>query len=257
MTAAASDAANGAGGPTAPTDPSPTDALTGDPTGDPTGESRTATGDPGSIRLRVAVMNDYDLVVQGLRRMLEPFADRIEVVELDCRLPVQEEVDVLLYDTYSREQVTGPVLEVLERCRARVLLYTWHLDPHTVASCLRAGAAGCVSKSVGAEDLVGALEKAATGSVVVSPDPGPDAAVSSGDWPGRDVGLTARESELLALIAQGLTNVEVAERAYISVNSLKTHIRSVYRKIGAERRSQALLWATRHGFAPDTYRVVL
>ena len=79
----------------------------------------------------------------------------------------------------------------------------------------------------------------------------------AGEWPGRSHGLTARESEVMALIAQGLTNQEIAERAYLSVNSVKTHIRSAYRKIGVERRSQAVLWATRNGFLPDHERTIL
>ena len=62
---------------------------------------------------------------------------------------------------------------------------------------------------------------------------------------------------MLALIAQGLSNQEIAERAFLSINSVKTYIRSAYRKIGVQRRTQAVIWATRNGFVPDRARVIL
>ena len=210
---------------------------------------------PGPVR--VAIMNDYEVVVAGLQRMLAPHADRVHVVELDSRTDLASDVDVLLYDAFTREQVEGPVAEILRSATARVVLYTWHLDPDLVREALAAGASGCMAKSSSALDVVEVLEKVAAGSVVVSPDPGPDATVVGGDWPGRDAGLTARESEILALIAQGLSNQEVARRAYLSINSVKTYIRTAYRKIGAESRTQAVLWATQHGFTPTTRRVFL
>ena len=66
-----------------------------------------------SAAVRVAIMNDYEVVVQGVRRMLEPFEGRVRVVELDSGLPVESPVDVLLYDAFTRERVVGPVAEVL------------------------------------------------------------------------------------------------------------------------------------------------
>ena len=83
------------------------------------------------------------------------------------------------------------------------------------------------------------------------------AEIRAGDWPGRDHGLSARESEVLCLIAQGLSNQEIADRAYLSINSVKTYIRSAYRKIGVERRTQAVLWATRNGLVPSKARLIL
>ena len=122
---------------------------------------------------------------------------------------------------------------------------------------LDAGVAGCLSKMLPADDLIDALARVVAGEVVVSPDPGVEALPSAGDWPGRSVGLTAREAEVLALIAQGLTNHEITERAYITMNSVKSHIRSLYRKINVQRRSQAVVWAARHDFLPAVQRVVL
>jgi two-component system, NarL family, response regulator LiaR len=202
-------------------------------------------------------MDDYAVVTAGLRALLEPYSDRVEVIELDSQVEVKSEIDVLLYDGFSRERVVGPVHDAVRSTNAPVVLYTWHLGPEMVEEALGNGIAGCVSKAATAEELVAALERVCRGEVVVSPDPGADVVPAAGEWPGRSHGLTARESEVMALIAQGLTNREIADRAYLSVNSVKTHIRSAYRKIGVERRSQAVLWATRNGFLPDHERTIL
>ena len=77
-----------------------------------------------------------------------------------------------------------------------------------------------------------------------------------GDWPGRSAGLSSREAEILALITQGLSNQEMADRLFVSINTIKTYVRSTYRKIGVERRAQAVLWGVDNGFKPDTLRTV-
>jgi two-component system, NarL family, response regulator LiaR len=207
--------------------------------------------------LRVAVMDDYVVIVFGVQQMLAPYGDRVRVVELDSMVPVESEIDVLLYDTYSRERATGPVEQVIKETDAEVVLYTWHLEPELVAEALAKGAAGCLSKSLTGDELVVALERVHRGEVVVSDDPGPDAPVRTNAWPGKEHGLSPRESEIVALIAQGLSNREVADRAFLSINSVKTFIRSAYRKIGVQRRTQAVLWATEHGFVPRPKRTVL
>ena len=78
----------------------------------------------------------------------------------------------------------------------------------------------------------------------------------AGDWPGRAAGLSSREAEIVALITQGLSNQEVADRAYLSINSVKTYIRSAYRKMDVTSRAQAVLWGVNNGFKPDSLRTV-
>ena len=207
--------------------------------------------------LRVAVMDDYAVIVSGVQQMLAPYADRIQVVELVSLLPVESEIDVLLYDTYSQEQVEGQPEQVIAETKAKVVLYTWHLGKSVVSRALAAGAVACLSKSLSGDELVDALERVHRGDVVVSDDPGPDAPVTTRAWPGKEHGLSPRESEIIALIAQGLSNQEVAQRAFLSINSVKTFIRSAYRKIGVQRRTQAVLWATEHGFVPHATRTIL
>jgi DNA-binding NarL/FixJ family response regulator len=80
-------------------------------------------------------------------------------------------------------------------------------------------------------------------------------AINGLDWPGRSEGLSDRESEVLALITQGLSNADVARLTYLSTNTVKSYIRTIYRKIGVGSRTQAVLWGIRHGFAPDRHRI--
>ena len=68
--------------------------------------------------------------------------------------------------------------------------------------------------------------------------------------------LSRREAQVLHLVSEGLSNQEIAERSYLSINSVKTYIRTAYRKIGVTRRSQAVVWGMKHGFEPDHLRVV-
>jgi DNA-binding NarL/FixJ family response regulator len=215
---------------------------------------------PPSRPLRLAVVNDYEVVVAGVAAMLSGHDRRIKVVELDNRLPVLAEVDIVLMDTFA--QVSGDGIGLAELvCHAglagaKVVVYTWTAAPESVHEALSQGAAGCLSKGLTAEELVQALEAIHAGQVqtrVGSPTlpPGDDAV---GDWPGRGIDLTSREAEVLTLIARALSNQEIADALYLSVNSVKTHIRTAYRKIGVRRRPQAVVWAIERGFVPEARR---
>jgi len=106
------------------------------------------------------------------------------------------------------------------------------------------------------DEMVAALEAIRAGEVVTPEFVDTQGRSANGEWPGRDAGLTARESEVLALITRGLSNQEIAERSYLSINSVKTYIRTAYRKMGVTRRSQAVLWGIRNGMQPDVVRRV-
>ena len=76
--------------------------------------------------------------------------------------------------------------------------------------------------------------------------------VDAEDWPGKENGLTTRESDILLLISHGLSNQDISDRLYLSINSVKSYIRLAYRKMsGVESRTQAVIWAIQHGFRPD------
>jgi DNA-binding NarL/FixJ family response regulator len=205
--------------------------------------------------VRVAIVNDYELVVVGVAALLEPFRDRVLVIELDSSLPVVRDVDVILYDTFGQVQGHGVDVEALVNGgSAKVAIYSWNLHHELVKDSIEAGAAAYVSKGLDAEELVQAIEDIHAGVRVLPSGGGSVTPKADSQWPGKDKGLTVRESEIIALITQGLSNQEIAERSYLSINSVKTYIRTAYRKMGVERRSQAVLWGVQHGFQPDVVR---
>lgn len=211
---------------------------------------------PGSERppVRIALKNDYEIVVRGLAQMFEPYRPRVKLIELNARKPVARSVDIVLYDTFAQVQGNqAEIRDVLASSLAdKVVLYSWNTQEELISAAIDRGAAGYLSKAMTAAELVAALEEIAAGQIVTVSRPAPEAV--PGDWPGRDAGLSAREAEVVALITQGLTNELIAARTYLSANSVKSYIRSAYRKIGATSRSQAVVWGVRHGFLPDVSR---
>jgi NarL family two-component system response regulator LiaR len=215
-----------------------------------------------SAPLRLAIVNDSEIVVAGVAAMLGEHPRHIAVVELDNRLPVLTDVDIVLLDTFARVPGDGIGLpELVQHARrtgAKVVVFTWSAAPESVDQALAQGAAGHLSKCLAPEELVQALIDIHAGRPVAHVG-GPDVAASGdvhGDWPGRGFALSPREAEVLALIARGLSNQEIADALYLSVNSVKTYVRTAYRKIGAQRRPQAVLWAIEHGFRPAAGRTI-
>ncbi len=244
------------------------------------------------LPMRICLHNDYEVVVRGLQSMLQPYGDRVRVVELDSRMPVSRDVEVTLYDTFGKAQVDGEDIDVmLSNAHAgKVVIYTWNMHPVLIDQAISKGCHGYLDKGVSGEDLVHALERIEAGQVMVSPvrstnidtdldghlgqerhngsdshdhvngkesDGSMEAAFGEGEWPGRQAKLSAREAEVLALITQGYTNNDIASRSYLSINSVKSYIRSAYRKIGVERRSQAVRWGMENGMLPDTSRTII
>ena len=208
-----------------------------------------------SAPVRVAVVNDYEIVVSGVARMLAAHRGRVEVVERDNRLPVLSDVDIVLCDMFG--QVAGDSVgfgELVAEGGAKVVVYAWNVDPASVRRALEVGAAGYLSKGLDSDELVEALEAIHAGTVVTTPYVAYDDSRERGDWPGREAGLSARESEVLALVAKGLRNQEIASTLGLSLNSIKTYIRSCYAKVGVTRRAQAVRWALQNGFAAQRTR---
>jgi DNA-binding NarL/FixJ family response regulator len=203
------------------------------------------------------VVDDYDVVLLGVAQMLDPYRDRVLIVELDTNEPVADSVDIVLYDSFAQPESDHNEISVLinnPRAR-RVVVYTWNFHPDLIRNALRQGVHGYLSKTLAARDLVAALEAVHTGQTVVS-DPPPRPRSANGlNWPGRGEGLTDRESEILALITQGKSNTDVATLTCLSPNTVKSYIRTIYRKINAGSRTQSVLWGVRNGFTPDHHRI--
>lgn len=186
---------------------------------------------------RLAVLGEDDLVVHGLSAMLGRSPSLRLVTAGDARL---DSVDLVLVDP-SR----CPDVDTLQRLTSlvpvgRLVLFCWELTPQMSSLGLRLGARGCLSKSLPAPVLVDALRRIARGEVVVRglEEITPAATMAA---------LSQREAEVLALIASGATNQQVAELVRVSPNTVKSYIRAAYRKIGVDSRSRAVLWAVRNG----------
>jgi two-component system, NarL family, response regulator LiaR len=172
-------------------------------------------------------------------------------------LPVTSDVDVVLYDTFG--QVDGQGIDLADFVHdsgAKVVIYSWNLSQGLIDRAIADGASGYLSKVLTGPVIVEALERIMDGEIVILPGDRESSASGAGDWPGRVAGLTPREAEIVALITRGLSNREIADRAGVSINSVKTYIRSAYRKIGVERRPEAVLWGVANGFRSDTERTI-
>ena len=183
---------------------------------------------------RVAVLSPQEVLVHGLTAMLAQHPGRSVVTEVD-------QAEVVLYDTLGVHVGSGSDLSRLTRSGGPVVVVVSRdLRPALRARALAMGARSWVSMSIRSDELVEAVEAAAAGREL----PG------RVDRLGAEVSLTPREVEVLSLITQGCSNLEVADRLYLSINSVKTYIRSAYAKIGATSRSRAVAWCLQHGFAP-------
>ena len=207
--------------------------------------------------ITIAVVDDYDVVVLGVARMLEQYPGRVAVAELSTTQTVDRPVDIVLYDAFAQPETDTADLHVFLESPVvgRTVVYTWNFHPSLIARAELLGVHGYLSKALPARDLVTSLERVHAGETVVSEPPGRTRSATGLDWPGRGEGLSDREAEILALITQGKSNAEVAKLTYLSPNTVKSYIRTIYRKIGVTSRTQAVLWGVRHGFLPDDQRL--
>jgi DNA-binding NarL/FixJ family response regulator len=212
---------------------------------------------PSDVPITVALVDDYDVVLMGVANMFDRYRDRVLVAEIDANMGLDDSVDIVLYDSFAQpESDHDEIAALVANPRARrVVVYTWNFHPDLIESARQKGADGYLSKTLPARELVAALEAVHAGETVISDVP-PRARSAVGlDWPGRGEGLSDRESEILALITQGRSNADVAKLPYLSPNTVKSYIRTIYRKIGVASRTQAVLWGVNHGFTPDHNRI--
>jgi DNA-binding NarL/FixJ family response regulator len=193
--------------------------------------------------IRVALVNDYEIVLEGLRALLRPYEPEIRVVELDLKATPQRTVDVTLFDTYGEEQQVHERLRALasDTTNGAIIVFSFSDSPSVAVRLLRAGAQGFISKAIRAPQIVDGIRAAARGEkVVLTQRPQNSAPSPELRWPGSDRGLTGRESELLALLPTGMTNRELAAHLYLSENTIKTQLRGLFTKLGVRNRVQAV-----------------
>ena len=196
--------------------------------------------------VRVALSNDYEVVLHGLAAMLAD-RDEVEVVALTTSPHIDADVDLILFDTFGRLPANDAKLrEMVANNDAKVVVYSF--GSYSPDQARRQGAAGFIHKGLNGAHLAQAVVALHEGRAWESetPDADEEAAIR---WPGQAFGLSERESETISYIARGLTNQQIAELSFLSINTVKTNIRTAYRKMGVSRRSQAVLWALRNGFA--------
>jgi len=197
--------------------------------------------------VRVVVKDESELVVRGIQAMLVPYAEQVMVLpdRPDHPTPLS---DLTLYEP-SRSSGVAAGRSVPRRFPKRMVAYSWDCSPQMVSTEMALGAAGYVSKWLPARRLVRDLLQLAEGRVVVDAWDGlQEPRVDSG----LAFRLTQRETDVLSLIAAGQSNQEIAQQEHISINSVKSYIRSAYAKIEVTSRSQAVLWAIRHGLLLPT-----
>jgi len=215
------------------------------------------------VTVRVALADDQRVVREGLEMVLRMLPD-IDVVGTAANgaeaLVLVEETrpDVVLMDLRMPE-VDG--VEATGRIRAqhpdvRVVVLTTYADDESVFAALRAGARGYLTKDAGAEEIARAINRVAAGEAMLDPAVQArlldrfDAAAGFGPphvVPADVDRLTAREIEVLTLIAQGLSNAEIADRLFVGESTVKTHVNRIFAKTGVRDRAQVVAFAYRTG----------
>src|SRR3984885_9430089 len=128
---------------------------------------------PANDPITVALVDDYDVVVMGVAKMLDRYRDRVVIAELDSTMPVKDPVDVVLYDSFAQPESDHEEIGVLvaNPQAHRVVVYTWNFHPDLIESARQHGAHGYLSKTLPARDLVAALEAVHAGEEVISEVP--------------------------------------------------------------------------------------
>jgi DNA-binding NarL/FixJ family response regulator len=213
--------------------------------------------------IRVMLADDQRVVREGLGTLLG-LLDGIELVataadgEEALALAAQHAPDVVLMDL-RMPRIDG--IEAIRRLaergeRPRAIALTTYADDASVLGALRAGARGYLTKDAGADEIRAAVEAVDRGEAALDPSVQHHvvaALAGSRSQPAAEPELpdelTPREAEVLGLIAEGLTNTEIAERLVVSAATVKTHVNHIFAKAGVRDRAQAVVYAYSHGLA--------
>lgn len=221
--------------------------------------------------IRVLIVDDHAMVRQGLRTFLELQADTapcilvvgeavngLGAVELAC----QTQPDIILLDLVMPEMDGIQAIPKIIECSptSRIIILTSFGEEEKVVPAIQAGAHGYLLKDIAPDKLVEAIRNAYRGEVQLHPNAAKqlmsviaqkEVILGPRSSPGEAVQLTERECEVLGWIARGKSNREIAEKMFISEKTVKTHVSNILSKLQLEDRTQAAIYALKHGFATD------
>ena len=211
--------------------------------------------------IRLLLCDDHEMVLHGLSAMLSHFTEEVSIVGTATESDEALAAVATLRPHMALCDVRLGRSSGLDLCRqittqypdTKVVLLTVYDDEHYLFQALRAGASGYILKRVDGLELVGHLLRVRDGETVIDPALAGRVALSAARmdagefWPGAHLGLTQRESEVLELVVSGHSNKGVAGKLVVSEDTVKTHIRGLYRKLGVADRSSAMAVALREG----------
>jgi DNA-binding NarL/FixJ family response regulator len=211
--------------------------------------------------ITVVIIDDHQMVLDGLKAMLQPYLDQVRIIgessdpAAALRLVTELRPDAVLLDVRLRGvsglDLCGEILRARPDCK--VVFLTVYDDEQYLYQALRVGAAGFLLKRITGGELVDYLGRIWAGEVLIDPSLAGRVALTaarlrSGEfWPGAHLGLTQRESEVLSLLVAGLSNRAIAMKLVVSEETVKTHSRGIYRKLGVSDRAGAVAVALREG----------
>jgi DNA-binding NarL/FixJ family response regulator len=207
-------------------------------------------------RIRVFLLDDHEIVRRGLRDLFEAEDDFVVVGESGSAIEAKNRIPALRPDVavLDGRLPDGSGVDVCRSIRSvdptiQALILTSYDDDEALFAAIMAGAAGYVLKQIGSTDLVDAVRRVASGQSLLDPVVTRRVLerLRSGatDAPDELAELTAQERKILGLIAEGLTNRQIAERIFLAEKTVKNYVSSILMKLGVERRTQAAVLASK------------
>jgi DNA-binding NarL/FixJ family response regulator len=200
----------------------------------------------------VRVVSPHPVIRAGVAGLLQPDSSVIVLTGDAADDATSVDVDVVIYDVFGLHIDRGIGLQQQVRAHpGRVLALSRVLQPGLTARALNLGAVAAISIEAEAEEFAAAVHAAAAGHLQDGSAADLANQRARQRHLGHDLDLTTREHQVLALIVTGAPNNDIAHQLYVSINTVKTLIRSAYKKIGVTTRSQAVAWGIEHGYPPD------